>query len=149
MTESRRDFLKMAAATSIPMGLGLPITGNAAPVPQSCTGTGNLIKRFLNQTVSTLSPVASCTGTNLPASAFMVPGNYCFNGQVYDCTQSGLYCFWRGNDTAIEARIVHNTNLYDLLSGVAWHHIHGVEDEYLWSAFSSDLQSLLNVGMQH
>lgn len=70
-------------------------------------------------------------------------GSYLFNGLCYQCFASGLYLFWDGASGIIHARLVHGGDLYGFLSGVSWHHAHGVADEDLTE------QKLANAGMTH
>jgi hypothetical protein len=99
-----------------------------------------LVRRFLNQTVDTPAAVAATAA--LPSSAVtMLPGNYLFAGSGYDCTAPGLYRFLSGD--TINSRIVWDGDIYNFLSAVSWHHMHGIEDEALTG------QYLANEGMTH
>jgi len=82
---------------------------------------------------------------NLPmTSVMMAPGIYQFEGSGYDCRQAGLYLFMKDAITApIYARLVYANDIYGLLSGVSWHHVHGVADEGMTG------QTLSNAGMAH
>lgn len=103
-----------------------------------------IVKRFFSSAPGVLVPEVSAT-TPLPNVAVgLTPGKYVFNGKGYDCTASGLYRFWNGGNSAIQSRLVMAPGgLYEFLSGVSWHHIHGVEDE------TSNYQIMANGGMTH
>lgn len=105
----------------------------------------NIVRHLLNQTVRDVG-VAQSGASPLPmSSAAMLPGNYVFNGTAYDCMAPGLYYFWSGFGAPIYARLVYGDDLYAFLSGVSWHHIHGIQDEGL----ASNMQALANAGMGH
>ena len=90
--------------------------------------------------VPPLDPTATAPINN--GSVSLVSGKYVFNGVGYDCTQPGLYRFWNGGNSAIQSRLCYTpAGLYDFLSGMSWHHIHGVEDE------KASYQLIANGGM--
>jgi hypothetical protein len=81
-------------------------------------------------------------GVSLPtASAFMAPGKYIVNGIHYDCTRQGLYRWFHPSGYFIN-RVVQggaNIDVYAVLSGISWNHVHGVQTE-------GDYQSMSNAG---
>lgn len=103
----------------------------------------NIVQRFSGAEpvdVAEASPSVALPMTSIA----MLPGVYWFNDSGYDCTAPGLYLFTKKIPTApIFARLVYGGDLYAFLAGVSWHHIHGLEDEYLTG------QALANAGMGH
>lgn len=87
---------------------------------------------------STVSPMPS-------ASTWMAPGIYSYLGQVYDCREEGLYRFLNdANGTCTNRVSIKSSGLADLykvLSGVCWNHVHGIDDNAV------DYQVMSNTGM--
>lgn len=115
----------------------------------------NVVKHYLAEVVSSVAP-ADGAAVPLPmASVAMVPGNYVFNGVLYDCRAPGLYRFWTGNGVPIENRIVawlegrvgvpQAIDLYAFMSAISWNHTHGIADE----ALLGNLQALAGSGRTH
>lgn len=152
MTTSRRDFVKLLSAASVPISLAVSGPTVAARALQS-GGTSNVAKHFVNQTVTTLSPVGTGSSPALPTGSpppFMAAGTYSFNGQLYDCSKQGLYRFWKGDASPIESRIVgSNADPYPLLSAMSWHHLHGREDEGFFLTSPPQLAQAAAAGLQH
>lgn len=77
-------------------------------------------------------------------STYMTAGFYRFSTcpTVYDCRRAGLYRFKVSGEPFFRNRIVIGSpvDLYALLSGVSWNHIHGVADEGV------DYQTMSNRG---
>ena len=102
----------------------------------------NIVKHFSG--TSGTDAASASASLPLPMTACgMPPDFYIFNGQGYDCSAPGLYYFWTGSGAPIYARLVYGGDLYSFVSGVSWHHIHGIQDESLTG------QALANAGMGH
>lgn len=103
----------------------------------------NIVKRFINQTVCDVPQVSA--STDLPMSSMcFVPGNYVFGGVGYQCDQPGRYVFFNESSPVTQQRLMWNSDVYGLLSGLSWMHVHGSSDE---PYFPSYLQTLANACM--
>lgn len=89
------------------------------------------------------TPVATAAATTpLPStSVAMLPGNYVFAGQGFNCTAPGLYKFWDGTANPIQSRFVFGGDLPTFMAALSAHHVHGVADE------TTNWQSLATSGM--
>lgn len=97
----------------------------------------NLVKRFLGTEVHDVPTVAA--STPLPSGSMcFVPGSYVFNGVGYQCDQPGAYRFMNDAVAEVQQRVMWNGDLYGLLSGLSWAHVHGNADEAM------DFQLLAN-----
>lgn len=104
----------------------------------------SVVKHFAGQEISQVQAGSAGSAAALPGdSVAILPGVYVFNGVAYQCTAPGRYLFWDGVSPTIHARLVYGGEIYGFLSGVSWHHAHGVADEGLTG------QDLANVGRTH
>ena len=94
------------------------------------------------------APVAtSSPAMALPTgSVWMATGLYSYGGQVFDCTEEGLYRFFNPTTGATTSRLAlknftGGANLYKVLEGVCWNHVHGAQDT------GTSWQAMSNAGM--
>lgn len=109
-----------------------------------------IAQHFVNDQVTGISDAFFSPHALPDGSAFMVAGSYAFGGGFWDCTRSGLHRWLTGTGAgaSVTNRLVYANDVYGLLSGVSWNHIHGVADEFLVSG-SFDWQSIANAGRTH
>ncbi|MCH8476186.1 MAG: hypothetical protein LAT55_13275 [Opitutales bacterium] len=92
------------------------------------TAMANIVKRFNGEEralVATAPAVAS-----LPSSLVIEPGFYTWQGVTYDCREEGLYRFFLPmQDT--QQRIVWQSDVFALMSAIAWICVNGRADESL------------------
>ena len=88
-----------------------------------------IVKRFVGQ--NSYAVGAGTGTTTLPGGFVISPGNYVFNGQVFDCTLEGYYDFWNpiGNVTA--RRVVYNSDVPTLMSSLGISCAVGSQDDGL------------------
>ncbi len=102
-------------------------------------------KFFRDDTVADV-PIGSAVAAMPTVSTWLSPGIYTYSGQVYDCREEGLYRFFNGENGNCINRIVMKgagqADLYKVLSGVCWNHVHGTDDNA-----TTDYQVMSNFGM--
>jgi hypothetical protein len=90
-------------------------------------------------------PLGSNVAAMPTASTWLAPGIYTYQGQVYDCREEGLYRFFNETNGSCFNRLVikgsGQADLYKVLSGVCWNHVHGIDDN------ATDYQLMSNAGM--
>jgi hypothetical protein len=75
-------------------------------------------------------------------SIAMSTGIYSFAGRTWDCTEEGLYTFFNPANGTAQNRLAFTNftggaDLYKILSGVCWNHVHGTDHNGLpWQTMS-------------
>lgn len=94
-----------------------------------------IAKLYAGEAVSDV-PLAPASALALPmpfGSMYMFSGFYELGGQAWDCTTPGLYRFKIEAERFFRMRIVlgveGSPDLYGIVSGMCWNHVHGAEDE--------------------
>lgn len=136
MNMTRRRFTGLLGAASL---VATRATYARADIPDTA-----VVKHFSTASPARLVRSADAVRDLPNASTLVQPGYYLFHDRGYDCSMSGLYCFWGGSGDAIQSRLVYDgVDLYGFMSGASWHHAHGVEDETL------DFAQLDRIGTTH
>lgn len=86
------------------------------------------IKRYDNINELVDAPLATTVTQTNWSNLIMPPGNYQYNTPIYDLSAEGLYCIFNaGVDGGW--RIIYNSDIYQLMSGIAWLAVYGRYDE--------------------
>lgn len=95
----------------------------------------NIVKHFNNTSVSAVSAITPAAA--LPSGLVISPGHYTFNGEDFDCSTEGLYRFWTPMGQTLN-RIVYNSDVNALMSGLSWLCVNGRADEALTVSAKTD-----------
>lgn len=104
------------------------------------------IAKFFQGATVVPAPVGAVSSPLPVGSVWLAPGFYTYDGVVYDCREEGLYRFVNASNGTAQNRISIKSggqaDLYKVLSGVCWNHVHGSDDNGV-----TDYQAVSNAGM--